>query len=120
MLDALVTDPLEQLGLKLNASKAKVLTTRAQPFSTLTTPAGLELEVIEQTKSHKWLGCVLSMTSINNRQRDIYYRLQKASRAFQTNKGILCDKIASIALQLNFFDAMVSSLVCFATGHPKL
>ena len=55
MLDALVAC-LEQVGLKLNASKTKVLTTQAQPPSTLTTPAGLELEVLEPTNSHKWIG----------------------------------------------------------------
>ena len=32
--------PVEQVGLKLNASKTKVLTTQAQPRSTLTTAAG--------------------------------------------------------------------------------
>ena len=57
MLDALVAC-LEQVGLKLNASKTKVLTTQAQPPSTLTTPAGLELAVLEPTNSHKWLGCL--------------------------------------------------------------
>ena len=44
MLDALLTY-LEQVGLNLNASKTKVSTTQAQPPSTLTTRAGLELEV---------------------------------------------------------------------------
>ena len=50
--------PVEQVGLKLNASKTKVLTTQAQPRSTLTTAAGLELEVLEPTISYKWLGCL--------------------------------------------------------------
>ena len=56
MLDALVTC-LGQVGLKLNASKTKVLTTQAQPLSTSTTAAGLELEVLEQTKNAQmvWL-----------------------------------------------------------------
>ena len=49
MLDALVTC-LEQMGLKLNASKTEVLTRQAQPPSILTTPVGLELEVFEKTK----------------------------------------------------------------------
>ena len=119
MLDALVTC-LEQVELKLNASKTKVLTTQAQPPSTLTTPAGLELEVLEQTKTHKWLGCLLSTLNMGNRQQDMNYRLQNASRAFQANKWILCDKNASIALRLKFFDAMVTSVVCFAARHRKV
>ena len=119
MLDALVTC-LGQVGLKLNTSKTKVLTTQAQPPSTLTTPAGLELEVLEQTKTHKWLGCLLSTLNMGNRQQDVNYRLQNASRAFQANKWILCDKNVSIALRLKFFNAMVTSVVCFAAGHRKV
>ena len=48
------------------------------------------------------------------------YRLQNASRAFQANRWILCDKNVSIALRLKFFDAMVTSVVCFAAGHRKV
>ena len=119
MLDALVAC-LEQVGLKLNASKTKVLTTQAQPPSTLTTPAGLELEVLEPTNSHKWLGCPLSTANTGNRQQEMNYRLQNASRAFQANRWILCDKNVSLALRLKFFDAMVTSVVCFAAGHRKV
>ena len=85
MLDALVTC-LEQVGLELNASNTKVLTTQAHPPSTLTTPAGFKLEVLEHTKTHKWLGCLLSTLNMGNRQQDMNYRLQNASRAFQANK----------------------------------
>ena len=48
------------------------------------------------------------------------YRLQNASRAFQANKWILCDENVSIALRLKFFDAMVTSVLCFAAGHRKV
>ena len=45
------------------------------------TPAGLELEVLERTKSHKWLGCVLSMINMGNRQQDMNHRLQKKTKS---------------------------------------
>ena len=57
MLDKLVTS-LEKVGLKLNAAKTKALTTQAQPPKTLTTRAGLEIAVLDQSSSHKWLGCM--------------------------------------------------------------
>ena len=76
--------------------------------------------MLEQTKTHKWLGCLLSTLNMGNRQQDMNYRLQNASRAFQANKWILCDKNVSIALRLKFFDAMVTSVVCFAAGHRKV
>ena len=37
-----------------------------------------------------------------------------------SNRWILCDKNASIALRLKFFDAMVTSVACFAAGHRKV
>ena len=52
MLDKLVTS-LGKVGLKLNAAKTKVLTTQAQPPKTLTTRAGLEIGVSDQSSSHK-------------------------------------------------------------------
>ena len=111
---------LEQVGLKLNASKTEVFTTQAQPPSTLTAPVGLELKILEHTKAHKWLGCLLSTLNMGNRQQNMTYRLQNAARAFQANKWVLCDKNVGIALRLKFFDAIVTSVVCFAGGHRKL
>ena len=40
------------------------------------------------------------------------YRLQNASRAFQANRWILCDKNVSIALRLKFFDAIWLLQLC--------
>ena len=57
---------------------------------------------------------------MGNRQQVMNYRLQNTSRAFQANKWILCDKNVSIGVRLKFFDAMVTSVVCFAAGHRKM
>ena len=51
---------LGKVGLQLNAAKTKALTTQAQPPKTLTTRAGLKIAVLDQSSSHKWLGCMLS------------------------------------------------------------
>ena len=57
MLDELVTS-LGKVGLKLNAAKTKALTTQAQPPKTLTTRAGLEIAVLDQSSSHSgWAVC---------------------------------------------------------------
>ena len=70
--------------------------------------------------SHKWLGCMLSTENAGRRQDDIDHRLQSAARAFHVHKWILCDKMVSMASRLKFFDAMITSVVCFAAGHRKL
>ena len=119
MLDKLVTS-LGEVGLKLNAAKTKALTTQTQPPKTLTTRAGLEIAVLDQSSSHKWLGCMLSTENAGKRQDDIDHRLQSAARAFHVQKWILCDKMVSMASRLKFFDAMITSVVCFAAGHRKI
>ena len=98
MLDKLVTSP-GKVGLKLNAAKTKALTTQAQPPKTLTTRAGLEIAVLDQSSSHKWLGCMLSTENAGTRQDDIDHRLQSAARAFHVHKWILCDKMVSMAFR---------------------
>ena len=118
MLDAVVTS-LAHVGLKFNASKTKVLTTQAQTPSTLKTPAGVQAKkLIVEQRTH-----VLAvfrpwkpLSSDNTTSTYINYRLQRASWAFQVQKRILCDKKVSIALRLQFFNTMVTSVVCFAAG----
>ena len=56
--------------------------------------------------------------AIDNRIRTIVYKMHLG--AFQANRWIVCDKNVSIALRLKFFDAMVTSVVCFAAGHRKV
>ena len=91
MLDKLVTS-LEKVGLKLNAAKTKALTTQAQPTKTLTTRAGLEIAVLDQSSSHKWLGCMLSTENAGRRQDDIDHRLQCAARDSMFTNGFSVTK----------------------------
>ena len=91
MVDALVAC-LKKVGLELNASKTRILTTQAQPGKTLTTQDGLEMEILDATQAHKWLGCLLSTSNTGNRETDVDFRLQATSKAFYANKLILCVK----------------------------
>ena len=119
MLDALVAC-LKEAGLELNASKTKILTTQAQPRKTLTTQNGLEMEILDATKAHKWLGCLLSTSNAGNREADFHFRLQATSKAFYANKLILCDKNVSLNSRIKFFDSVVTSVVRFGAGQRKL
>ena len=76
--------------------------------------------MLDQSSSHKWLGCMLSTANAGRRQDDIDHRLQSAARAFHVHKWILCDKMVSMASRLKFFDAMITSVVCFAAGRRKI
>jgi len=85
MLSKVLTS-LGKVGFKLNAAKTKALTTQAQPPKTLTTRAGLEIAVLDQSSSHKWLGYMLSAENAGAGQDDIDHRLQSAARAFHVHK----------------------------------
>ena len=85
MLDALVAC-LKEVGLELNASKTQIPTTQAQPSKTLTTQDGLEVEILDATNAHKWLGCLLSTSNAGNKEADLDFRLQATSEALYANK----------------------------------
>ena len=119
MVDALVTC-LKEVGLALNASKTKIPTRQAQLGKTVTTQNGLEMEILDATKAHKWLGCLLSKLNTGNREADLEFRLQAASKAFYANKWILCDKNVSLKSRIKFFDSVVTSAVRFGAGQRKL
>ena len=123
MVDALVTC-LKEVGLALNASKTKILTTQTQISKTVTTQNGLEMEILDATAAHKWLGCLLSALNAGNRKADLDFRLQATSKAFYANNWILlCDKNVSLNSRYSriiFFDSVVTSVVRFGAGQRKL
>ena len=119
MLDLLVVS-LSRVGLQLNASKTKVLTTMAQAPVSLTTPSGLQLSVIPREQAHRWLGCLLSAGGPDTRSLDISFHLQAAAKAFHANRSVLCEKRTSISQRLRLFQAVVTSVACFAAEHRPL
>ena len=78
------------------------------------------MEILDATKAHKWLGCLLSTLNAGNREADSAFRLQAASKTFSANKWILCDKNVSLDSRIKFFDSVVSSVVRFGAGQRKL
>ena len=107
VLDVLV-DALRQVGLVLNAGKTKILMTHSQHPAELLSPGRIVVEILEQDRAHKWLGCMISTHTDGSHGLDLEYHLPVASRAFYANKPILSDKSVSIAQRLAYFDAMVT------------
>ena len=91
---------------------------QAQPPTTLTARPFFEDWSVGPSR-HKWLGCIFSTANASKRQDDIKYRLKCAVRAFHVHKRILCDKMVSMASRLTYFQAMITSAVCFAAGKAK-
>ena len=119
LLDELVVC-LSQVGLVLNTDKTKVMTTEAQPPSFLSTPAGLQIEILDQQSCHKWLGCMLSMPTVIKKRHDVDQHLQAASEAFFCHRATLCDRNVSLGKRLRYFDAVISPVAVFAAGHRTM
>ena len=118
MFDKLVLS-LWKIGLKRNAAKSMVVTTQAQPPTTLTTRPSFEDWSVGPSH-HKRLGCIFSTANASKRQDDIDNRLTCAVRAFHVHKRILCDKMVLMASRLTYFHDMIASAVCFAAGKGKM
>ena len=116
ILDAIV-QALAAVGLLLNPTKTKVLTTEAQPPSTLSTPNGLVVDVLNREDSHKWLGCLLCTKSEGNHAVDTDHHVQAAFKAFFANRWLLCDQKVSLRDRLRYFEAVISPVACFAAAH---
>ena len=111
---------LRQVGLVLNAGNTKILTTQNQHPAEPVSPGGIVVEILERDRAHKWLGCMISTHTDGSHGLDLEHHLQAASRVFYANKSILFDKSVSIAQRLAYFDAMVTPVACFASGHRKI
>ena len=119
LLEELVTS-LAQVGLKLNTSKTKILTTEAQPGKILRTSSGVTVERLDSRCAHKWLGCMLQTNLGRNRDANLQHHLQAASRAFHANRSILTNHQVSCKDRLTFFHAVVTPVACFAAGHRTI
>ena len=119
LLDGLVAE-LSEVGLVLNADKTVILTTQSQPPSTITTDHGLTLRVLSGNVAQKWLGCMLSAYGSEQKFLDLQYHLQQAAKSYHANKWILEDRRVPISQRLRYFDAVVSSVACFASGHRTI
>ena len=105
------------MGLLLNGEKTVVLTNEAQPPSHLWTRTGIKLHVKNGSGGHKWLGCILGVGKAGKTTVDLNHHLQAASKAFFANKANLCDRNVHVKDRLRYFDAVVSPVALFGSGH---
>ena len=69
---------------------------------------------------HKWLGYNISGTKAGNATFDLNHHLQAISKALVANKIILCDRNVPGKDGLGYYDAVVSPLAVFGSGHGTL
>ena len=84
------------------------------------TPNGLIISVFDRESSHKWLGCMLTTSTVQTTTCDVECRLRAAAAAvktFNASKWILCDPKDSISQKIEYFDRVFSPIACLAAGH---
>ena len=111
LLDSLVAE-LSEVGL--------IFTSQSQPPSTITIDHGITLRVLQGNLAQKWLGCMLTAYGSEQKILDPQFHLQQAAKAYHANKWILEDRTVPISKRLRYFDAVVSSVACFASGHRTI
>ena len=82
---------LRQVGLVLNASKTKLMTTQAQPPDRVWFQADSYIDVVHGNSSHKWfwaVSCPWMVTTL----RDVEFHFYAAALAFWANRRILRDR----------------------------
>ena len=63
-----------------------------------------------ESGGHKWLGCILGVGKAGRTTVDLNHHLQ-------ANKTILCDRTVHVKDRLRYFDAVVSPVALFGSGH---
>ena len=89
----------------------KKLTTQSQHPANLVSPGGIVVEILKRDRAHKWLGCIISTHTDGSHGLD---------SSLKSKQSILSDKSASFAQRPAYFDAMVTPVACFASGHRKI
>ena len=100
--------------------KESELTNEAQPPQRLILPTGPSFQIIQPGGGHKWLGCMPAARGSVVQDVDMEFHLQQATKAFWANNRILLDRGARLGDRLKYFDACVSSVACFASGHRTI
>ena len=115
-MSEIVLDELRQIGLKLNASKTKILRGDVDDGDAdvaYIDVSGDLVQILDPQDSHKYLGKMLS-TSISLRiEVEFKNRKRQAWACFCKHRKVLVNKNISLKSRLRFFDACVTPTVLF-------
>ena len=107
-------------GLILNAEKSIVLTNQPQPPPTLVIRDDVVVKVLDRNRGQKWLGCMLTAAGGMRQDVGILYHIEQGTQCFHSKRWILQNRKTSVLSRLKYFDSVVSSTVCFASGHRTI
>ena len=81
---------------------------------------GVAVKVLDRNQGQKWLGCMLTAAGSMGQNVDLLYHIQQGTKCFHSNRWILQNRNTSVLSRLKYFDSVVSSTVCFSSGHRTI
>ena len=111
---------LSAVGLHLNTSKTKILTTTALTGPMFLDVGGDMIEVVHG-QEHKYLGKKLPGDLSRTRANvDVKHRTHIAWRKFNQHRETLLNRHVSLKLRLKFFDSIISPAILFGLATAPL
>ena len=115
MLELFVTE-LSHIGLTLNEDKTKILTCSHIDQPDNISVHGMPIEILSQTKAHKYLGRLISLNPTDRISKEVKARMRAAWSTFHQYRKCLCNHAISLKLRLRLFDACISPVALFGLG----
>ena len=109
----LLIEELSAVGLHLNTSKTKILTTTALADRMFLDVGGDMIEVVHGQETHKYLGKKLPGDLSARATVDVKHRIYIAWMKFHQHKETLLNRHVSLKLRLKFFDSIISPAILF-------
>ena len=119
MTELLITE-LGAMGLQLNASKTKILTTASGSRPMHVELAGDSVEILSGRSKHKYLGKTLVGDLRHRAEVELGHRLQVTWAKFHKHRHVLTNKHVALKLRLKFFDSALSPTVLFGLATLPL
>ena len=111
---------LSLIGLQLNGTKTKVLTTSTSQEASHVEICGTMVAILHGEMTHKYLGRKFPGNLNGRTEVELMYRIQCAWGKFHQHKLILLNKHVSLRLRLKLFHATVSPTAMFGLASLPL
>ena len=119
MMETLIVE-LSAVGLHLNTSKTKILTTTALTGPMFLDVGGDMIEVVHGQETHKYLGKKLPGDLSTRANVDVKHRTHIAWMKFNQHRETLLNRHVSLKLRLKFFDTSISPAILFGLATAPL
>ena len=116
----MLIEELNRVGLQLNTTKSKILTSDEEAAPDSVSVGGNSVEVLKGFKTHKYLGRLLSGNSKGRVSVQYGHRIQCAWCKFHQYGHVLTNKQVSLRCRLKLFQSVVSSTILFGLSEVPL